>query len=631
MPLVGGGGVPISLDFQASSAQTDAAFRDLSKRADDLTKKLDELADKRGERDKSIQNQTSSVKDFAQSWFFIKSLAGDILQTAQALFELGAAGAQVARMRESFGALRTDAVGDLNALREASRGTISDMDLMLAANQAQLLGVGQNVEELSQLLEIAAFRGRAMGLSTTQAFSDMVRGIGRTSPMILDNLGIVVDAEGTYTAWAEAIGVTKDELTKQDKINALLNKTIEQGNALMEEAGGLAHDSAEEFEQARANTENLKAELQELASIALLPAVQGFNDAAEAGDDFRSQMASGNELVMMYGGNIALTRAEAQVFGERIREAADEQERATQYGLAWASALAETADATQIATEATEPYVADLEKILKLQESISDEVRNYNEDQAENLKKQDEVKAKIQELTEQGYGPWHQKIKDLQADYDELGLKYQENADKHQEAMNRIQYDLLITKLSADGLTDAEKQIADQAGLFFGVFDQGTVNLANNFDTVSQKVAEGKLKVQDMQRALELMAKGYNIDIVMNVLQNMVTIGENMVGPNRRYSTGTKGWETVPGGFPNDSYMIGLTSGERFAVIPPGGPKEGGLGGDASGVMGGASNIMIQLIIQSAVSLADRDELENVLLPAIETGVRRLQAEGKFR
>ena len=33
-------------------------------------------------------------------------------------------------------------------------------------------------------------RGRAMGLSTTQAFGDIVTGIGRMSPLILDNLGI---------------------------------------------------------------------------------------------------------------------------------------------------------------------------------------------------------------------------------------------------------------------------------------------------------------------------------------------------------------------------------------------------------------------------------------------------------
>jgi hypothetical protein len=36
------------------------------------------------------------------------------------------------------------------------------------------------------------------------------------------------------------------------------------------------------------------------------------------------------------------------------------------------------------------------------------------------------------------------------------------------------------------------------------------------------------------------------------------------------YAGGTSGWESVPSGFPNDSYLIGLSSGEQFNVKPRG-------------------------------------------------------------
>ena len=37
-----------------------------------------------------------------------------------------------------------------------------------------------------------------------------------------------------------------------------------------------------------------------------------------------------------------------------------------------------------------------------------------------------------------------------------------------------------------------------------------------------------------------------------------------------KHATGTGGWLKVPPGFPDDSYTIGLTSDEVYAVIPDG-------------------------------------------------------------
>ena len=146
------------------------------------------------------------------------------------VIEAAKEGAAFQRMEEASASLARSLDADmsdiLDALREASLGMVSDFDLMQAASRAMMLGVSADSEQLAQLMEVAALRGRAMGLSTTQAFNDIVTGIGRASPLILDNLGIVVDAEGKYQDYAEAIGKTAEELTKAEKTQALLNGAL---------------------------------------------------------------------------------------------------------------------------------------------------------------------------------------------------------------------------------------------------------------------------------------------------------------------------------------------------------------------------------------------------------------------
>jgi hypothetical protein len=100
---------------------------------------------------------------------------------------------------------------------------------MLAANRAMVLGVADNTEEFTELMEIARDRARAMGLTIEQAFNDIVTGIGRGSPLILDNLGLVIDQVAANEDYASSLGKTADALTEEEKKQALLNAVLEQG------------------------------------------------------------------------------------------------------------------------------------------------------------------------------------------------------------------------------------------------------------------------------------------------------------------------------------------------------------------------------------------------------------------
>lgn len=76
----------------------------------------------------------------------------------------------------------------LQNLRQATKGTVTDFELMQRTLQATNLGL--SVEQLPELFEFAAVRAQQTGESVDYLVDSIVRGIGRKSPLILDNLGI---------------------------------------------------------------------------------------------------------------------------------------------------------------------------------------------------------------------------------------------------------------------------------------------------------------------------------------------------------------------------------------------------------------------------------------------------------
>lgn len=78
--------------------------------------------------------------------------------------------------------------GLLDNLREATKGTVNDMDLMKAAVQANDFKIP--LEELGTYLSFAQLKAQQTGQSVEYMTNSIVTGLGRKSVMILDNLGI---------------------------------------------------------------------------------------------------------------------------------------------------------------------------------------------------------------------------------------------------------------------------------------------------------------------------------------------------------------------------------------------------------------------------------------------------------
>lgn len=77
---------------------------------------------------------------------------------------------------------------NLAELRKSTRGLVSDLDLMKVTVQAGNFGIP--IEQMGKLLEFASRRAAETGQSVDYLVESIVTGIGRKSPLILDNLGI---------------------------------------------------------------------------------------------------------------------------------------------------------------------------------------------------------------------------------------------------------------------------------------------------------------------------------------------------------------------------------------------------------------------------------------------------------
>ena len=109
----------------------------------------------------------------------------------------------------------------LNDLRRQTRGLVSDFTLMQSAVRAENFDIP--LTQLGTLLQFAQNRARDTGESVEYLTQSIIDGIGRKSPLILDNLGISVvriQEEVKKTGdFATAVGnIVEDEMSKAGEV-----------------------------------------------------------------------------------------------------------------------------------------------------------------------------------------------------------------------------------------------------------------------------------------------------------------------------------------------------------------------------------------------------------------------------
>lgn len=161
------------------------------------------------QRLKDVSGRISELKQNAKSFGELASddtvngvLLGNLLTKGAELFsdkvrefkdsiaELINGGLEMAEQADGV----TKAFNDLNQeglldnLRKATKGTVNDVQLMTAAVKANDFRIP--LEDLGKYLEFAQLKAQQTGQSVDYMTDSIVTGLGRKSPLILDNLGI---------------------------------------------------------------------------------------------------------------------------------------------------------------------------------------------------------------------------------------------------------------------------------------------------------------------------------------------------------------------------------------------------------------------------------------------------------
>lgn len=552
------------------------------------------------------------------------STVDTISDVARAIYELGETGSQFQRIESSFKMLATTAGTSadymLEKLREASQGAINDADLMLTANKAMMLGVTANADQMARLLEIAALRGRAMGISTTQAFEDIAKGIGRASSLILDNLGIIVDSKKNYETYAAAIGKTATQLTKAEKAQALLTSVLSEGNRMLEDAGGLAEDNALSYEQLRASWTNLTNAI----AVKAADVAGGVGNIASV-IEFATRLVKEFEvewknLIPIYGAFLTLQDGVNAV----ISVGTDTIEKNKGVTVDWSNAYMELARSLAGVDTATRQYTPTLEEQEEAERAaadaardlsralsekldfigkITDETQDYKDKQGELNAKLQEATDKLQLLRDQGYGETSKKILEVKEQIGELNGELDANAAAFEMNARRSILAMLEKELAIDGLNKTEYNYLLEIGKQWGIYSSEAVAAA-------QAAWE---KVMLLKAGIESVPNQVTIEFILLQTGELPTPGTPVGGgqggsgkPEMRAEGGA-----VYAGTP---YIIGEYGKELFV------PKQDGqiIPNGRFGMGGG--NVTINYA--PTISTASMYEVREVLEPVIRDAMR---------
>ena len=162
-------------------------WKKLSSRLSDVRNRMGELSD----ASKSLVEKYANPQamSFLHGELFVRfaELVGKALQKVK---EFAAEGISMAESADGVihAFRRLDQPGLLDSLRKATKGTVSDIELMKAAVKAKDFHIP--LEDLGKYLSFAQLKAQQTGQSLDYMVDSIVTGLGRKSPMILDNLGL---------------------------------------------------------------------------------------------------------------------------------------------------------------------------------------------------------------------------------------------------------------------------------------------------------------------------------------------------------------------------------------------------------------------------------------------------------
>lgn len=234
-------GVKSSAEFDLLRAKAQNSFERIKNSAQSTANDIVRAERAKNAQLKSLQEQQYGVQvgmmqKIKSNWLGMTAAITAAYFAAQKAWNVAEQAAQYEQSRMAFRSMvqsmGKDAESEFQKIKKASAGLVDNKSLVESANKAMSLGI--SIESLAGLMEIARVKARDMGTNTTSAFNDIAIGIGRASPKILDNLGIMVKIGTANEAVAASIGKTVEQLTDKEKQMAVERAVLEAGKESLE-------------------------------------------------------------------------------------------------------------------------------------------------------------------------------------------------------------------------------------------------------------------------------------------------------------------------------------------------------------------------------------------------------------
>jgi len=606
------------------------AKNEASKPIDEASKSLEGL----GKSSDGAEKSTGSFSDtWAMTLLGINQGIQIIQQVGQALqqaFDFTYEGAQIIQTEAAFGSMANTigmSTGVLSEWRDAVNGTVSDMELMtgfqtLAAGLSKEMtaAFAENNVKLLEIAKAASALNPMLG-DTAFMYESITRGIKRSSPLILDNLGIVVKVGEANQKYADAIGKTVDELTAEEKQMALLNEVLKSGDTLINQLGGSVEAATDPWDRYTAAVKNNTSSLK--SNIA---SFEGFEQILTAAADNMEDMYTVTELVSKATEYGIITNKEYDEIiraGRRGKEVDieltdDLKKRIIAYDAAvdqTAESLIKQSIAAVLAGESMDGLVSSTENLTGYYQTIMSLSDSYTDKLAAIGDKQERINDLQEIMATGGYidGGYisatkaNEEIGKLQGEIGDLRAAMASMA-------NQVVIDMATAEAAIDGIISEDEFTAIQ-------------NLKVGLGEMSREAADEAIKqfarAKAYWDAMQFNAKNTEVYVRFSYSNAYETGGfgsgrEQGIERNNASGGIIEGMAHAAGG-----YIVGEVGPEPFF------PAENGRilsNTEARNAMkeGGGKGVTIVLNYSPAVSFADKAEAEEVLLPYIRDNLFKL-------
>jgi hypothetical protein len=334
-----------------------------------------------------------------------------------------------------------NSIGLLNDLRTATKGTISDFELMQRTVQAFNLGIG--IKEFPKLLEFATVRAQQTGEEIDYIVQSLVEGIGRKSVLKLDNLGISAER------LRNKLGGVSMESATIAQVTSAFGQIAEEELTLM---GSLADTAAVKISQLSSAWTDFKIELGKTVTPAFEPLIQGTTEYLKL---LSSKNLSGFEkfstILFPDPLSINISKLALKEYTSQIQET----ELANSGAAAATLYFKESLKSGKTASEAS---VISLENLNLLINDYSKEIQKANADK--NFQFADRLKKNLKLITD----AWTSTNTQLRKDTNANTIKTQSDADAA-SLENLIQklkdYDRILRTLKVSAVGEQFRLIAD--------------------------------------------------------------------------------------------------------------------------------------------------------------------------